>query len=136
MGVIEDWLECYNARDWDRLVGFFSPTDFLRVGPFGDTISSSTDYVGFLRRVIPTLGSQYGLTAERIVYAERTVTAELVEHYELHGELRHTPEVIVFDLDGEGRITSVHVYVQRVGEVAAAGGRAAMGDVAEGNDGA
>jgi hypothetical protein len=127
MPAVEDFLERYNAQDWDALASCFSPTGFHRIGPFGDTIDSSTEYVEFLARVVPTLGPSYQLATARIMYAEGGATAELVEHFEVDGTIRETPEVIVFGLDTDGLITSMHLYVQRRGELPAAGGRDAMG---------
>jgi hypothetical protein len=125
--VVEDFLERYNARDWDALARCFSPTGFHRVGPYGDTIDSSAEYVSFLARVVPTLGDTYRLELIRVLYADRAATAELVEHFEVGGEVRKTPEVIVYDLDADGLITSMHLYVQRHNDVPPAGGRDAMG---------
>lgn len=97
------------------------------MGPYGDTIDSSEEYVSFLARVVPTLGETYRLELVRVFYADRAATAELVEHFEVNGEVRTTPEVIVFDLDPDDLITSMHLYVQRHNEVPPAGGRDAMG---------
>jgi hypothetical protein len=127
MPVVEDFLERYNAKDWDALARCFSPTGFHRVGPFGDTIDSSAEYVSFLARIVPTLGETYELELVRVIYCDRVATAELIERFEVDGELRTTPEVIVYDLDADGLITSMHLYVQRHNEVPPAGGRAAMG---------
>jgi hypothetical protein len=125
--VVEDFLERYNARDWNALAQCFSPTGFHRIGPYGDTIDGHAEYVSFLARVVPTLGESYRLELVRVIYSERAATAELIEHFEVDGELRRTPEVIVYDLDTEGLITSMHLYVQRHNEVPQAGGRDAMG---------
>jgi SnoaL-like domain len=127
MPVVEDFLERYNAKDWDALARCFSPTGFHRVGPYGDTIDDSTEYVSFLSRVVPTLGTSYRLELVRVLYCDRAATAELIEHFEVDGAVRETPEVIVYDLDADGLITSMHLYVQRRGEVPPAGGRDAMG---------
>jgi hypothetical protein len=127
MGVVEDFLERYNAKDWERLADCFSPDRFHRIGPFGDTISSSSEYLAFLQRVVPTLGPEYELKSERVIYGDRTAVAELIEHYRHDGVIRNTPEAIIFDLDEDGRIVQMHLYVQRLGEVPDAGGRAAMG---------
>ena len=127
MAVVEDFLERYNAREWDALARCFSPTGFHRIGPYGDTIDSSAEYVAFLARVVPTLGESYRLELVRVISCDRSATAELVEHFEVDGELRKTPEVIVYDFDADGLITSMHLYVQRHNDVPRAGGRAAMG---------
>jgi hypothetical protein len=125
--AVEDFLDRYNARDFDAVANCLSPTDFRRIGPFGDTIDSSSEYVEFLRGVVPTLGPRYRLTTKRIFYAGANAVAELLEQFEVDGELRTTPEVIVFDLDADGRITRMHLYVQRVNDLPPVGGRRAMG---------
>ena len=127
MPVVEDFLERYNSQDWDALAQCFSRTGFHRVGPYGDTIDDSAEYVSFLSRVVPTLGETYQLELVRVIYADRAATAELIEHFEVDGELRKTPEVIVYDLDADGLIASMHLYVQRHNDVPQAGGRDAMG---------
>ena len=128
MTAVERFLERYNARDFDGLVECFSADDFHRIGPYGDRIDSSAEYVAFLRDVVPTLGDAYRLVPTRVFSGEGgTAFAEVIEEYEVGGELRRTPEVIVFDLDGDDRITRMHLYVQRVHDLPPAGGRAAMG---------
>jgi len=128
VSAVERFLDRYNARDFDALSECFSATDFHRVGPYGDEIDSSAEYVAFLRDVVPTLGASYRLVTTRVFAGEGgAAVAELVEEYEVDGELRRTPEVIVFDLDADGRITRMRLYVQRVHDLPPAGGRAAMG---------
>ncbi len=128
VAAVERFLARYDARDFDGLEACFSATDFHRTGPYGDTIDSAAAYVAFLRDVVPTLGDRYRLVPQRIVAGEgNTAVAELIEEYEVDGELRRTPEVILFDLDADGRITRMRLYVQRVHDLPPAGGRAAMG---------
>lgn len=127
MSAVERFLERYNARDFDGLAECFSADDFHRIGPYGDRIDSSAEYVAFLRDVVPTLGDAYRLVTTRVFYGDGTAVAEVIEEYEAGGELRKTPEVIVFDLDADDRITRMHLYVQRVHDLPPAGGRRAMG---------
>jgi hypothetical protein len=125
--IIEEFLERYNARDFDRLVECFSTTQFSRVGPYGDRIDSSAEYVEFLREVVPTLGERYRLATSRISYGDGMAVAEVIEEFEVDGELRTTPEAIVFELDEDGRIRAMRLYVQRPRDFPPAGGRRAMG---------
>lgn len=131
MAAVEDFFERYNGRDWERLAECFSPEQFHRVGPFGDRIDSAAEYLAFLRRVVPTLGPNYQLILERAVYADGTAVAEVIEHYEIDGDLRRTPEAMIFDLDGAGRIVGLRLYLQRPGEEAPVGGHGAMGAAEE-----
>lgn len=125
--VIERFLERYNARDWDALADCFSAAGFQRTGPYGDTIEGAAEYVAFLRRVVPTLGDRYRLDPVRVVPAGRGALAEVVEDFEVDGEVRRTPEAIVVEVDADGRIARMRLYVQRPRDLPPAGGRAAMG---------
>ena len=58
MPVVEDFVAFYAARDWDLLATCFSKESFVRIGPYGDTLDSSREYLDFLRRVVPTLGKR------------------------------------------------------------------------------
>jgi len=129
VGVVEDFVSSYNARDWTRLAGCFSVDDFERIGPYVDVISDSAEYVAFLERVVPTLGDDYALTIDRVVYVpgEQVAYAQLIEHYVHDGEVRDTPEIIVFGTDDAGRIRRMRLYLQRPGGQAPVGGKDAMG---------
>jgi hypothetical protein len=129
MGVVEDFVSSYNTRDWKRLSSCFNADDFERIGPYVDVIASSTEYVAFLERVVPTMGDNYRLEIDRVVYVpeERAAFAQLIEHYEHDGEIRDTPEIIVFGFDGQGLIRRMRLYLQRPGGQAPIGGKDAMG---------
>jgi len=129
VGVVEDFVHSYNTRDWKRLAACLSPDDFERVGPYVDVIASSAEYVAFLERVIPTMGDDYRLEIDRVVYVpeENTAFAQLIEHYAHDGEVRDTPEMIVFGIGGDGLVRRMRLYLQRPGGQAPVGGRAAMG---------
>jgi hypothetical protein len=129
MGVVEDFVSSYNTRDWKRLASCLAVDDFERIGPYVDVIASSAEYVSFLERVVPTMGDNYRLEIDRVVYVpdERVAYAQLIEHYEHDGEVRDTPEIIVFGLDGDGRVRRMRLYLQRPGGQAPIGGKNAMG---------
>ena len=44
---------------------------------------------------------------------------ELTEVVEIGGSPLETPEALVFDLDDDGRIAHIAIYIQRLGEVPA-----------------
>ncbi len=129
MGVVEDWVSAYNGRDFARVKACLSKDDFERVGPYMDVIADSAEYVAFLERVVPTLGDDYRLELERVVYVpdEQVAYAQLIEHYRHDGEVRDTPEIIVFGLGGDGLVHRMRLYLQRPGGQAPVGGRQAMG---------
>jgi len=125
--AVRRFLDCYGARDFDGLVECLSPTDFRRTGPYGDRIDSAAEYAAFLRDVVPTLGDGYRLVTERLLAGPGHAVVEVTEEYEVDGTRRRTPEVILFDLDDDGRITGMRLYVQRVHDLPPGGGRRAMG---------
>ncbi len=121
MGVVEDWVSAYNGRDFARVKACLSKDDFERVGPYMDVIADSAEYVAFLERVVPTLGDDYRLELERVVYVpdEQVAYAQLIEHYRHDGE--------VFGLGADGLVHRMRLYLQRPGGQAPVGGRQAMG---------
>jgi hypothetical protein len=127
MAAVEDFVARYAARDWDSLAACFSPGGFERIGPYGDVIASSQEYIDFLRRVVPTLQEGYELKPVHVAYAGDTAIAELIEHLEIDGKMTDLPEAIVFRLDDAGLIKGMHLYLQQPGGEAPVGGRAAMG---------
>lgn len=129
MGVVEDWVNAYNRRDFKGVAECLSKDDFERVGPYMDVISDSAEYVAFLERVVPTLGDDYRLDIERVVYVPdaRVAYAELIEHYRHDGEVRDTPEIIVFGLGDDRLVHRMRLYLQRPGGQAPVGGPTAMG---------
>ncbi len=128
MPVVEDWIDAYGAQDWDRLATCFSPEGFTRVGPYADVISNRDEYISFLQRVVPTLKDSYRLLTERITYAGSVAVGELIEHLEVDGKITDIPEVIVYDLDANGLIKKMRLFLQQPQSEAPVGGRDAMGD--------
>jgi ketosteroid isomerase-like protein len=114
--VVERYLRGVVAHDWDEVTACLAP-DVVRVGPFGDTYSPREPYVAFLRELMPTLPG-YSMDVRRVVGAGPVVVAELSETVEVEGAPFVTPESLVFDLDGDGRIAHIEIYIQRLGEPA------------------
>jgi ketosteroid isomerase-like protein len=55
----------------------------------------------------------YAMKVERVTYVgDARVYAELSETVELDGRPMRTPEVLVFELTGDGRIARVDVFIQ------------------------
>jgi hypothetical protein len=78
---------------------------------------------------VPTLGADYELQIERIVYApgETVAFAQLIEHLEVKGVMTDIPETIIFDLNDEGLIRRMSLYLKQPGGPAPDGGKDATG---------
>ena len=111
---VERYLECLVAHDWEATAACLAP-DVVRVGPFGDTYTPRDEYVAFLSDLMPKLPG-YAMHVARVVVAGRVVVAELSETVEIDGTPVVTPELLLFDLDDEGRIAHISVFIQRLGE--------------------
>jgi ketosteroid isomerase-like protein len=115
--IVVRYLERMVAHDWDAMAGCLAE-DVVRVGPFGDTYTPRDPYVAFLSELMPSLPG-YSMRIGRVLSSGRSVVVELTEVVEIGGSPLETPEVLVFDLDMDGRITHIAIYIQRLGEVPA-----------------
>ena len=111
-GVVECYLERLVAHDWAAVTACLSE-DVVRVGPFGDTYTPRSAYVEFLSGLMPSLPG-YAMRVERVVHAGAVSVVELTETVDAGGTPHRTPEVLVFDLDAEGRIARIAIYIQRL----------------------
>jgi hypothetical protein len=112
-GVVEGYLEAVATQDWDRLRASVTD-DVVREGPYGDVYSGVDAYVEFLATLMPTLRG-YAMDVSRVTYVDggRRAFAELSETVEMDGRSTVTPEALVFDLEGDGRISRVTIYTRR-----------------------
>jgi len=108
-GVVERFLDRMVAHDWDGMAACVAD-DVERVGPFGDVYRGRADYVAFISGLLPTLGG-YAMKVDRVVEAGRVAVAELTETV----DGVDTPEALVFDLDDEGLIARIGIYIQHAG---------------------
>jgi hypothetical protein len=125
MGAVEDYLQALSDREWGRLPGVFSAEGLVRSGPFCDTVYGAEAYVDFLTDVCSPFES-YRLDTHRISRSgDRIVFAEIDEVIGRDGRVDAFPEVLLFELDEEGRIRYVSVFMKRPGaQPSIAGGRA------------
>ena len=89
--------------------------DVVRIGPFGDTYSPRDAYVAFLAELMPQLPN-YSMQVSRVTYGDGMAVAELSETMDVDGSPLLTPEALVFDLDDEGLIARIAIYIQRHGQ--------------------
>jgi hypothetical protein len=112
VSVVERYLRAVVDHDWGALADCLAD-DVIRVGPFGDTYTPKGPYVAFLEELMPSLEG-YSMDVERIVEAGPVVVAELTETVEIGGNVHVTPEALVFDIDPDGRIVKVDIFIKRL----------------------
>jgi hypothetical protein len=115
--VVVRYLERMVAHDWEAMAACLAE-DVVRVGPFGDTYTPRDPYVAYISGLMPALPG-YSMRIDRVQGMGRTVLVELTEIVEIDGSPLETPEALVFDLDDEGLIAHIAIYIQRLGEVPA-----------------
>ena len=111
LDVVERYLDRLLAHDWDGMAACLTP-DVVRVGPFGDTYTPRDRYVAFLAELMPQLPN-YSMKVTRVTYGKGVAVAELSETLDVDGAPLETPEALVFDIDHEGRIAHIAIYIQR-----------------------
>jgi ketosteroid isomerase-like protein len=111
--VVEDYLEAVATQDWQRM-GATIRDDVVRIGPYGDVYSGRAAYVEFLSGLMPTLPG-YAMDVAGVTYVDdgRRAIAELSETVTMDGTALVTPEVLLFDLDGDGRIARIEIFTRR-----------------------
>jgi predicted ester cyclase len=111
--VVEGYLHAVATQDWDRLRAAVAD-NVVRIGPYGDVYSGSDTYVEFLSAVMPTLPG-YSMRVAKVTYVDdgRRAFAELSETVAMDGTPMVTPEVLVFDLDPDRRITRIEIFTRR-----------------------
>jgi hypothetical protein len=125
MDVVERYVTCMAAHDWDGLAATIADEGLTRDGPFCDRIEGKQRYVDFLRGLIPSLKG-YRLKVQRVSHvSDRRSYVELSETFEVDGVLTEYPECIVFECCEDGLISHVSVFVKQPGaEAPVEGGRA------------
>lgn len=110
-GVVTRFLERMVAHDWDAVSDCITD-DIVRTGPFGDTYTGRRAYLEFVSNLMPTLQG-YSMEIDRVLSGQGWAVAELSETVELDGTPVRTPEALVFELDGDDRISAIRIYIQR-----------------------
>lgn len=112
---IERYLDAIASQDWN-VVGECVADDVVRVGPYGDRFAGRDDYIAYLAELMPKLEG-YSMEVHRVTYASAVLGfAELTETVCLDGKAMRTPEVLVFELNGDGRIARVGIFIQTPAE--------------------
>jgi ketosteroid isomerase-like protein len=110
-GAVERYLAALPAHDWDALRACLAP-DVERRGPYNDDYRGREEYAQFLASTVSALDG-YELLVDRIVANGTTTLVELSETVDdRDGRRLRTYEAVVFDLDADGLIARVAVYLR------------------------
>lgn len=114
-GVVERYLECLAAHDWDGLAATIAEEGLTREGPFCDVVEGKGHYVAYLRKVLTTLQG-HRLQVQRVSHVNTRVSfVELTEAFEIDGVPAQWPECILFERDDDGLISRVSVFFKQPG---------------------
>jgi len=114
-GIVERYLDAVASHDWD-VVEECIADGIVRLGPYGDEFSGRHEYMAFIADLMPKLKG-YAMKLDRVTYVgDARAYAELSETVELDGRPMRTPEVLVFELNGDGRVARVDIFIQTPGE--------------------
>jgi SnoaL-like domain len=114
-GVVERYLECLAAHDWDGLAATIADEGLTREGPFCDVVEGKAHYVAYLRKVLTNLEG-HRLEVQRVSQVgTRLSFVELTESFEIDGAHARWPECILFERDDDGLIRRVSVFFKQPG---------------------
>lgn len=109
--LAERYLRAVAAQDWASVEECLTPS-VVRDGPFGDDVEGLENYMGFLRRTMPSLPG-YRMDIDRVTeMGDGRVLVELRETVEIDGAPVVTPECLVFFL-ADDRVARVSIYLRR-----------------------
>ncbi|SPM33532.1 SnoaL-like domain protein [Mycobacterium rhizamassiliense] len=111
--VVERYLECLAAHDWDGLADTIAEEGLTREGPFCDVVEGKAHYVAYLRKVCTNLKG-HRLQVQRVSHVDSRVSyAELSETFEIDDVATTWPECILFERDADGLISRVSVFFKQ-----------------------
>ena len=97
--LAERYLRAVAAQDWASVERCLAPS-VVRDGPFGDDVEGLEDYMGFLRRTMPSLPG-YRMDIDRVTeMGDGRALVELRETVEIDGAPVVTDECLVFAVAG------------------------------------
>ena len=113
-GTVERYLACLAVHDWDGLAATIADDDLIRDGPYRDVVEGKQLYLKFLRGVFTSLEG-YRLSVQRISHtSDRVCYVELSETFHIDGVPTDYPECLVFELNPDGLINRVSVFIKQV----------------------
>lgn len=119
-GVVERYLACLAAHDWDGLASTIADEGLTREGPFCDFIEGKQHYLAYLRKVLNELKG-HQLDVKRVSHVNSRVSyVELTEAFEIDGVPAAWPECLLFERNDDGLISHVSVFFKQRGAEAGA----------------
>ncbi len=120
VGVVERYLDCLAAHDWDGLADTIADEGLTREGPFCDLVEGKQHYVAYLRKVLTQL-KDHRLDVKRVSHVNTRVSfVELTESFEIDGAPAAWPECLLFEQNDDGLISHVSVFFKQRGADAGA----------------
>ena len=87
-GVVERYLDCLAAHDWDGLATTIADERLTREGPFCDRIEGKQHYLTYLRKVLAEFKG-HRLDVKRVSHVNARLSyVELTEAFEIDGNAR------------------------------------------------
>ncbi len=118
-GVIERYLACLAAHDWDGVAATLADEGLVREGPWCDVIEGRDDYVAYLRDIITTRLRGHRLQIHRVSHVDDRSFVELTESFEFDGGPVEWPECLLFerrdDASQQTVISRVSVFFKQPG---------------------
>jgi len=112
-GVVERYLTCLAAHDWDGLADTIADDGLTREGPFCDRVEGKQHYLAYLRKVLTELKG-HRLDVQRISHVNHRVSyVELTEGFEIDGAPAAWPECLLFERNDDGLISHVSVFFKQ-----------------------
>lgn len=112
-GIVEEYLACMAAHDWDGLAATLADKGLIREGPFCDVVGGKEPYVAFLRNVLTSLAG-YRVEVQRISHvSDRVSYVELTETLDVKGARTEYPECILFEQNDDGLICHISVFIKQ-----------------------
>jgi hypothetical protein len=110
--VTTRYLEALARLDFNEVAACLAP-GVLRRGPYGDDYQGAAEYLEFLKNTMPTLPG-YRMDIDRVTgISEQRVMVELRETIEIDSGPLVTYEVLTFDLDGQGLLEEICIYIRQ-----------------------
>ena len=120
VGVVERYLDCLAAHDWDGLADTIADEGLTREGPFCDLVEGKQHYVAYLHKVLTQL-KDHRLDVKRVSHVNTRVSfVELTESFEIDGAPAAWPECLLFEQNDDGLISHVSVFFKQRGADAGA----------------